>query len=169
MAWIGCLRCKKFRRDFVARTFALIALVGPDLHRVLCSNEMVQMRPNHYKLHKNMSLGSNGMDRVPSLRKIPLDFVARTFALIALVRTILHWVSCSNEMVANATKHYETHKNMCLGCNGLDRVPSLRKIPTRLRSTNFCINCTSSARFESSFIRKHNGPNCTERVRNTPK
>src|SRR6185503_3949225 len=23
MGWIGCVRCKKFRRDFVARTFAL--------------------------------------------------------------------------------------------------------------------------------------------------
>jgi len=28
---IGCIRCKKFRRDFVARTFAL---VQPILHRV---------------------------------------------------------------------------------------------------------------------------------------
>ena len=24
MVWIGCLRCEKFRRDFVARTFALV-------------------------------------------------------------------------------------------------------------------------------------------------
>ena len=29
--WIGCVRCKKFRRDFMARTFAL---VRPVLHRV---------------------------------------------------------------------------------------------------------------------------------------
>ena len=29
--------------------------------------------------------------------------------------------------------------------------------------------CTSSARFEPSFIRKQNGPKCTQRVRNTPK
>src|SRR6185437_7458482 len=32
MGWIGCVRCEKFRRDFVARTFALIR---PVLHRVL--------------------------------------------------------------------------------------------------------------------------------------
>ena len=31
MGWIGCVRCEKFRRDFVARTFAL---VRPVLHRV---------------------------------------------------------------------------------------------------------------------------------------
>src|SRR6185312_2198614 len=32
MGWIGCVRCEKFRRDFVARTFALVRAV---LHRVL--------------------------------------------------------------------------------------------------------------------------------------
>ena len=31
MWWIGCVCCEKFRRDFVARTFALIR---PVLHRV---------------------------------------------------------------------------------------------------------------------------------------
>src|SRR6185436_8935953 len=111
MVWIGCLRCEKFRRDFVARTFALIAPVRPDLHRVLCSNEMVQMHPNHYKMHKNMSLG----------------------------------------------------------CNGMDREPSLRKIPKRLCCTNFCINCTSSARFAPSFTQQRNGPKGTQTLRNTPK
>ena len=30
--WIGCIRCKKFRCDFVAKTFALIAPVQPVLH-----------------------------------------------------------------------------------------------------------------------------------------
>ena len=81
---------RKFRRDFVARTFALIAPVRPDLHLVLCINEMVQMHSYHYETHKNMSLGSNGMDRVPLLRKINAEFVARTFALIAPVRPDLH-------------------------------------------------------------------------------
>ena len=71
MIWIGYLRCEKFRRDFVARTFALIAPIRQDLHYVSRSNEMVQMHHKHYETHKNMSLGSNGMDRVPSLRKIP--------------------------------------------------------------------------------------------------
>ena len=51
MVWIGCLRCEKFRRDFVARTFALIAPVRPDLHWVSCSNEMVPNAPKHYETH----------------------------------------------------------------------------------------------------------------------
>ena len=48
----------------------------------------------------------------------------------------------------------------------VDRVRLLRKIPTRLRGTNFC---TSSARFAPSFVRQPNGPDCTQIVRNAPK
>ena len=58
-------------------------------------------------------------------------------------------------------KWYETHQNISLGYNGLDRVRSFRKIPTRLRATNFC---TSSARFAPSFVRQPNGPECTQIV-----
>src|SRR6185503_8222014 len=45
-------------------------------------------------------------------------------------------------------------------------VRSLRKIPTRLRGTNFC---TSSAHFAPIFVRQPNGPDCTQIVRNAPK
>ena len=44
----------------------------------------------------------------------------------------------------------------------MDRVRSLRKIPTRLRGTNFC---TSSACFAPSFVRQPNSPECTQIVR----
>ena len=40
------------------------------------------------------------------------------------------------------------HQNICLGSNGIDPVCSLRKIPMRLRGTNFC---TSSAHFCTDF------------------
>src|SRR6185312_5825618 len=58
------------------------------------------------------------------------------------------------------------HQNISLGSNGVDRVRSLQKIPTRPRGTNFC---TSSAYFALSFVRQPNGPECTQIVRNTPK
>ena len=67
--WVRLLR--KNRRDFVARTFALIAPVHPVLHRVSCSYETIPNAPKHYATHQNMSLGSNGVDLVRSLRKIP--------------------------------------------------------------------------------------------------
>ena len=105
MGWIGCVRCEKFRRKFVARTFAL-------------------------------------------------------------VRPVLHRVSCGNQTVPNAPKWHKTHQNVSLGSNGWDRVSSLRKILTPLRGTNFC---TSSARFAPSFVRLPNGPGCTQIVRDAPK
>jgi len=105
MGWIGCVHCEKFRRDFVARTFAP-------------------------------------------------------------VRPILHRVSLGNQTVLNALKLYETHQNMSLGSNGVDRVCLLRKIPTRLRGTNFS---TSSAHFGPSFVTQPNGPKCNKIVQNTPK
>ena len=70
MGWIGCVRCEKSRRDFVAQTFALIAPVHPVLHRVTCSYETIQNAPKHYETHQNMSLRSNVVDQVHSLQKI---------------------------------------------------------------------------------------------------
>src|SRR6185503_10269256 len=69
-------------------------------------------------------------------------------------------------MVPNAPKRYETHQNISLGSNGVDRVLSLRKIPMRLRGTKFC---TSSARFAPSFVRQPNGPKYAQMVRISPK
>ena len=100
--------------------------------------------------------------------KLQGDFMAWTCALIAPVQPILHQVLCSNERLPNAHKHYETHQNMSLGSNGVDRVVSLQKIPMRIRGTNFCINCTSSAYFASSFMQQRNNPKCTQTLQNTP-
>ena len=60
---IGCVRCEKSRRDFVAHTFALIAPVHTVLHQVLCSSEMVTNAPKRKETRQNMSLGSNGVDQ----------------------------------------------------------------------------------------------------------
>ena len=64
------------------------------------------------------------------------------------------------------TQIKQTHQTISLGSTGMDRVRSLRKIPTRLRGPKFC---TSSARFAPSFVRQLNGPKCTQIVRNTLK
>ena len=58
---------KKSRRDFMARTFALIAPVHPVLHQVSCSYETIPNAPEHYATHQKMSLLSNGVDQVRSL------------------------------------------------------------------------------------------------------
>jgi len=100
---------------------------------------------------------------------IQRDFVARTFALIAPVQPILHRVSCSNEMVPNAPKPYETHQNMSLGSDGMDSVDLLQKLLTQLCGLNFCINYNSSARFNPSIVKQRNGPKCSQTLRNKTK
>ena len=152
MEWVGCILCEKFHNEFMAQTCALIAPVQPVLHRVSCSIETLPNAPKYYETHQNMSLGSSGVDRVRSLRKIPMQFHGTNCALMAPVQPVLYRVSCSNETLPNAPKHYETHQNMSLGSNGVDWVRSLRKILMRLQGTNFFINCTSSTRFASSFL-----------------
>ena len=57
------------------------------------------------------------------------------------------------------TQMVRNDQNVRLGSNGVDRMRSLRKIPTRLRGANFC---TSSSRFAPSFVRQPNGPKCTQ-------
>ena len=125
MGWIGCARCEKSRHDFVARTFVLIAPVHTVLHRVSCSYETITDEPKHYETYQNMSLGSNRVDWVRLLKKSRRDFVARTFALMAPVDSVLHRVSWSYETISNAPKHYATHQNMSLGSNVVDWVHSL--------------------------------------------
>jgi len=88
MGWIGCIHYEKSRRDFVARTFALIAPVHPVLHQVSCSYETIPNAPKHYETHQNMSLESNGVNQVRSLRKIQCDFVAQNLVLIEPVHYI---------------------------------------------------------------------------------
>ena len=110
-----------------------------------------------------MSLGSNGVDRVRSLQKIPTRLHGMNFCTTlarfepSFVRQ-LNGTKC-NQIVWNAPKHQ-------FSSNGEDRVRSLRKTPTRLRGTNFC---TRSARSAPSFERQPNGPKCTQMVRNSPK
>ena len=57
----------------------------------------------------------------------------------------------------------EMHQNMSLGSNSVDRERSLRKIMTRLRGTEFYINCTSLARFAPSFVSSETVPNAPKR------
>ena len=103
MGWIGCVRCEKFRCDFMARCTSSARFATSSVRQ------------------------PNGPE---------------------------------------CTQWNETHQNISLRANGVDRVRSLPKIPTRLRGTNFC---TSSARSAPRFVRQPNSPECTQVVRNVPK
>src|SRR6185312_15644684 len=114
-------------------------------------------------MHQNVSLGSNGFDRVHLLRKIPTRLRGTNFCTSS-ARFAPSFVRQSNgpectQRVRNAPKH-QFRVQWC------GRVLLLRKIPTRLRGTNFC---SSSARFAPSFVMQSNGPECTQIVGNAPK
>ena len=111
-------------------------------------------------MHQNVSLGSNGVDRVRSLRKI-LMRLRGTNICNSSARFAPSFVR-----QPNSPEWYETYQNVSLESNGVDPVRSLRKVPARHRGTNFC---PSSACFASSFVRQPNGPECTQIVRNAPK
>ena len=81
MGWIGCIHCEKFGHNFVARTFALIAPFQPILHRFSCGNEMVPNVSKHYEMHQNISLGSDGVDRLDLLQKILTQLCGLNFCI----------------------------------------------------------------------------------------
>src|SRR6185437_2979880 len=115
-------------------------------------------------MHQNVSLGTNGVDQVRSLRKIlkPLrgtNFCTSSARFSPSFVRQLNGPECT-QMVR------KMHQNNSLGSNGVDRVCSLGKIPMRFRGTNFC---TSSACFPPSFVRQPNGLEYTQMVRNAPK
>jgi len=70
MGWNRCVSCEKLQRDFVAQTFALIGPVQYVLQQVSCSYGIIPNARKYYKMDRNISLGSNGVDWVHSLRKI---------------------------------------------------------------------------------------------------
>ena len=143
MGSIRCVRCEKLQHDFVARTFALIAPVHPVLHQVPCSYETIPNAPKHYGTHQNMSSGSNGVDWVRSLRKIPKRLCGTKFCNNCTSSARFAPSSSINETIQNAPKHYEAQQYMSLGSNGVGRVHSLRKIPKRLHGTN-TTRCTKT-------------------------
>src|SRR6185437_10544580 len=106
MGWIGCVRCEKFRCNFMARTFAL---VRPVIHRVSYGNQMVLDAPKWYEMHGNVSFGPNGVDQVHSLRKI-LTQLGRTNFCTSSARFAPSFVRQPNgpectQMVQNSRKH----------------------------------------------------------------
>ena len=116
-----------------------------------------------------MSLGSNGVDRERSLRKILIRHRGTNFCINCTSLECFASSLCSSIMVPNAPKQKETHENMNLVSNCVDRARPFREILMRLCGTNSCINCTKLAHFAPSFVQLRNGSKCTQTERNAPK
>ena len=162
MGWIRCFGCEKLQREFMAQTFAIIALVRPVLHQVSCSYETSPNASKHYETHQNMSLGSNRVDKVHSLRNITMWLHGTNFCIncISSVCFAPSFMKLRND--PKSTQYIETYRNITLGSNWVDWVCPLQKITTWIRGMNFCINCTSSQRFAPSFMQLRNNNKCTK-------
>ena len=133
----------------MAQICDLIAPVQPILHRVSCTNKTLTNATKHYETHQYMTLGSNGVDQVCSLRKISMRFMFNPFCT-------KFWVA--TKQIQNAPKQYETHQYYSLGSNGADRVCLMQKIPMRLHGTKIRCNFVPrtfhlcSTHFAPSFV-----------------
>ena len=151
MDWVNLLQ--KFLKQICGSNFCIncnsSTCFEPSTVKQQNSPKCSQTLRNKTKQEFKIQWGRINCSRCEKFRH---DFVAWTFALIAPVQPILHRVSCSNEMVPNAAKQYETQQSMSLGSNGVDWVPSLWKHLMWLHGTYFWIHCTSSAHFAPSFM-----------------
>ena len=159
MGWIGCIHCEKTSWHELLYWLYQLGPFWIEFHKVMKCSQM----------HPNKSLASNVVDQVLSLWKIPTRIRSTNFCIdftssAHFEPSFVRWqngAKCTQTRW-NTPKH-EFRVQWC----GSDAF--VAKIPTRLRGTNFCINRTSSARFEPSFIRRWNGPNGTQKIWNTPK
>jgi len=106
MGWIGCLHCEKFRRDFVARSFAPLR---PFCTEFCNSTKRSPIYQNCTKHTKHMSLGSNGVDSVRSLWKISKRLRGTNFCTSS-ARFAPRFVTQPNgprcpKIIRNAPKH----------------------------------------------------------------
>ena len=85
----------------------LLHQFGPFRTEFCNATEWCQMHKKRIKHCETWVLGPMGWIACVRCQKFWCEFVARTVALIALVQPILHRVSCSNETIQNAPKHYE--------------------------------------------------------------
>jgi hypothetical protein len=116
-----------------------MALVQPVLHRLSRSRETVRNAPKHEFCVQWSGSGA---------------FVAKKAIATSFSELVRQWRYLGKFCVdyGAVTKWSETPQNMSFGCNGVDRVRSLRKIQTRLCLANLCVNGTSSASFASTFV-----------------
>ena len=109
MVWIGRVRSDKFRRDFVTRTFALIAIDWPISIEFSVVTKRSQMHPTITKMQHNMGLGSHGVFLMCSLRKDPTRLRGMNFCINCTSSPHFALNKCSSKTVPSAPKHYETH------------------------------------------------------------
>src|SRR6185437_319434 len=110
-----------------------------------------------------MSLYSNGVDRERSLSKFLTRHRGTNFCINFTSLARFASSLCSSIMVPNAPKRKETHGNLSLGSNSVDRVRRFREILPRHCGTNSCINSTRLAHLHRVSCNSETVPNAPKR------
>ena len=169
MVWIRSVCCKKFFQHIVARTFALIAPVWRILQQVSCSSKTVSNARKYYKTDRNISLGSNGVDWVHSLRKISTWLCGTNFCINCSSSSHFapSFMQLRNDPKCTQTLWNTPKHEFRVQWGGSGAF--VAKNTMWLRGTNFCINWTGSVCSETSFMQLQNDAKCTQILRNAPK
>ena len=138
----------------------LLHQFGPFCTEIRNSTKRSPNAPKLFEMHLNMSLWSNGMDRMLSFRKILMRLRATNFCTCS-ARFAPNSVRQPNgpkctQVVRNTPKR---QFRIQWGGSGV----FLQEIRTQLHDTDFC---TSSARFAPSFTRQPSIPKCIQIVSN---
>ena len=120
---------------------------------------MVPNAPKWKETHHNMTSDSNGVDREHLLWKFLTTHRGTNFCINCTRLACLASSFCCSIMVPNAPKWKETHENMSLGSNCVDRERRIPEILTRLCGTNSCINCTRLAHLHPVSCSSETVPN----------
>ena len=122
---IGCIRCEKFRRDFVARTFALVSTrCSLSFVRQLNGPECTQIVRNTPKRH----FRAQWVDQVRSLRKIPTRLRGTNFCTsFGPFRTEFCKATKRSRMHPNSTKDAKTSVYGAMGCIECVRCEKFRR------------------------------------------
>ena len=165
--WVRSLR--KIPMWLHGTNFYINCTNSPRSDRVSCSYETLKNAPKHYTTQENMSLGSNGVDWMRSLRKIRTWLRGMNFCINC---TSSHHFAPSFMQLRNDNKCTQTLWNLWkhefrVQWGGLRAF--LEKNPGVTSWHELSHYWTSSPYFASSFMRLRNDPKCTQTLCNEPK
>jgi hypothetical protein len=101
-------------------------------------------------------------------KKFRCELVAQTSALIAPVQPISHQVSCSNETIQNAHKHYKTHQFMSLAPMGWIRCVHCEKLWCDFVARSYSLIAPVQPVLHRVSCSNKTNPKYTQTVRNEP-
>ena len=160
MGWIRCIRCKKFRRDFMARSFAQLRPFCTEFRK---ATKRSRMYPNSTRCTKTSVLGTMGWIGCVHCKKNPTRLRGTNFCTSS-AHFALSFVRQPNgpectQIVRNTPKR---QFRVQWGGSGVF-------VAKNSDATSWHELCTSSSRFVLSFVRQPNSfqmhPNSTKRTK----